>query len=129
MGVPPFLLASSVKAVIAQRLVKKLNPATRIKQELDPQLKQALGLTTSATSVFQADENLPINQAYSGRLGVYEIITLDQQLKAMIHQNKSEDEMSEVAHQTHPSIETDAREKLLAGLTSVDEILRVIHSG
>ncbi len=129
MGVPPFLLASSVKAVIAQRLVKKLNPATRIKQELDPQLKQALGLITSATSVYQADENLPINQAYSGRLGVYEIITLDQQLKAMIHQNKSEDEMSEVAHQTHPSIETDAREKLLAGLTSVDEILRVIHSG
>jgi len=129
MGVPPFLLASSVKAVIAQRLVKKLNPATRIEQVLDDQLKQALGLPEELKSVYQADDNLPMNQAYSGRLGVYEIITLDQQLKAMIHQNKSEDEMVAVAHRTHPSIEIDAREKLMAGQTSIDEILRVIHSG
>jgi len=62
-------------------------------------------------------------------LGVYEIITLSQQLKTMIHQNKSENEMATVAHHIHPSIETDAREKLMAGLTSIDEILRVIHSG
>ncbi len=129
MGVPPFLLASSVKAVIAQRLVKKLNPATRLKQPVDAQLRDALGLPDSVDTVFQADDRLPINQAYSGRLGVYEIITLDQQLKTMIHQNKSENEMATVAHQTHPGIETDAREKLVQGLTSIDEILRVIHSG
>ncbi len=129
MGVPPFLLASSVKAVIAQRLVKKLNPATRIKQTLDAQMKQTLGLPPETESIFQADDNLPMNQAYSGRLGVYEIITMGQQLKTMIHQNKSESEMEKVAHQSHPSIETDAREKLMAGLTSIDEILRVIHSG
>lgn len=129
MGVPPFLLASSVKAVIAQRLVKKLNPDTRIKQTVDAGLRQALGLPDAIESVYQADENLPINQAYAGRLGVYEIITLNQQLKTMIHQNKSENEMATLAHQIHPSIETDAREKLMAGLTSVDEILRVIHSG
>ncbi len=129
MGVAPFLLASSVKAVIAQRLVKKLNPATRQPQSLDKQLQQALGLPPEVNTVYQADETLPINQAYAGRLGVFEIITMDQALKTMIHQNKSEADMASLAHQKHPSIEIDARQKLQAGLTSIDEILRVIHSG
>ena len=129
MGVPPFLLASSVKAVVAQRLVKKLNPENRLIQPLDQQLKDALGLPAEVTQVYQADENLPINQAYAGRLGVYEIITMNPQLKSMIHQNMSEGEMAKLAHQSFPSIQQDAREKLAAGMTSVDEILRVIHSG
>ncbi len=127
MGVAPFLLASSVKAVIAQRLVKKLHPDTRQSQPLDAQMRQALGLPETVSEVFQADENLPINQAYAGRLGVFEIITMDQTLKSMIHQNKSEAEMAAQAHQRHPSIEADARQKLMDGLTSVDEILRVMH--
>ncbi len=129
MGVQPFLLASSVKAVIAQRLVKKLNPQTRLPQALDQQMIEALALPSGAKAVYQADESLPVNQAYSGRLGVFEIITMDEQLKRMIHQNRAENEMAEYAHRTHPSIEADAREKLLAGQTTVDEILRVIHSG
>ncbi len=129
MGVPPFLLASSVKAVIAQRLVKQLDPETRIPQALDAQMIQALSLPSDTTSIFQADETLPVNQAYSGRLGVFEIITMDQQLKSMIHQNKAESELAAYAHQVHSSIQADAREKLLAGQTTVDEILRVIHSG
>ena len=129
MGVAPFLLASSVKAVIAQRLVKRLNPSSRKPQLLDAQMKRALCLPDDAVSVYQADDSLPINQAYSGRLGVFEIITMDQTLKTMIHQNKAESEMADYAHQTHASIEADARDKLMAGQTTIDEILRVIHSG
>lgn len=129
MGVPPFLLASSVKAVIAQRLVKKLNPQTRLIQQIDAATRTALNLPSEVTQVYQADDGLPVNQAYAGRMGVFEIITLDQQLKTMIHQNKAENEMAAYAHQSHPSIEIDAREKLLAGDTSIDEILRVIHGG
>ncbi len=129
MGVPPFLLASSVKAVIAQRLVKKLNPQTRIPQVVDESMRAALNLPDNVSSVFQGDDNLPVNQAYSGRMGVFEIITMDQQLKTMIHQNKAESDMTQYAHQSHASIEDDARLKLMAGETSIDEILRVIHSG
>ena len=128
MGVAPFLLASSVKAVIAQRLVKRLNPNTRKPQELDESMKQALALATDFGQVFQADDSLPVNQAYSGRLGVFEIITMDETLKTMIHQNKAESELARYAHQKHPSIQIDAKEKLLAGETTVDEILRVMHS-
>ncbi len=129
MGVAPFLLASSVKAVIAQRLVKRLNPDTSKPQVLEEPMKKALALSGDTSQVFQADESLPVNQAYSGRLGVFEIITMDETLKSMIHQNKAENEMARYAHQIHPSIQADAREKLLAGKTTVDEILRVMHSG
>jgi general secretion pathway protein E len=129
MGVPAFLLASSVKAVMAQRLVKKLNPETRQIQPVDDQLRDLLGLPPEVRQIYQADDSLPINQAYAGRIGVYEIITMNQQLKTMIHQNESEAELAKVAHQYHPGIEDDARDKLIAGLTSVDEIIRVIHSG
>ncbi len=129
MGVPQFLLASSVKAVIAQRLVKRLDQNTKVPHVLDAASKRALSLPDEVSTVYQADDSLPVNQAYAGRLGVFEIITMDQQLKSMIHQNKAESEMAEYAHQTHPSIQADAREKLLAGETTVDEILRVIHSG
>ena len=124
MGVPPFLLASSVKAVIAQRLVKKLNPDTRQPVAVDAGMRTALGLPDSAQQVYQANDQLPVNQAYAGRLGVFEIITMDSTLKSMIHTSQSEQEMAQYA-----DIATDARQKLLAGLTSVDEILRVIHSG
>ncbi len=129
MGVPPFLLASSVKAVVAQRLVKKLNPQTRLPQTVDTTTRTALQLPDHVSEVYQADERLPINQAYAGRMGVFEIITMDQHLKTMIHQNKAENEMAAYAHDLHPSIEADARDKLVSGDTSIDEILRVIHSG
>jgi len=129
MGVPPFLLASSVKAVIAQRLVKKLNPKTRQPVSVDAAMRTALGLPDSVQQVYQANDQLPVNQAYAGRLGVFEIITMDSTLKTMIHTSQSEQEMADYAHQHHADMATDARQKLLAGLTSVDEILRVIHSG
>lgn len=129
MGVAPFLLASSVKAVIAQRLVKRLNPTTKKPQRLEESMKRTLDLPSDMTSVFQADDSLPVNQAYSGRLGVFEIITMDQTLKTMIHQNKAESEMADYAHTIHASIQTDARDKLMAGDTTIDEILRVMHSG
>jgi len=129
MGVAPFLLASSVKAVIAQRLVKQLNPATKKTHVIEASMRRTLGLADDVSSVYQADDSLPVNQAYSGRLGVFEVITMDETLKTMIHQNKAENEMADYAHRTHASIETDAREKLIAGDTTVDEILRVIHSG
>ena len=129
MGVPPFLLASSVKAVIAQRLVKKLNPKPRQPVSVDAAMRTALGLPDSVQQVYQANDQLPVNQAYAGRLGVFEIITMDSTLKTMIHTSQSEQEMADYAHQHHADMATDARQKLLAGLTSVDEILRVIHSG
>ena len=126
MGVPPFLLASSVKAMIAQRLVRRLNPAHRIEQALTPQSREALGLPDNVMRIYQADEQLLIQQAYSGRIGIYEIITMTEQLKQLIHQQQNEQVLAAEARQHFAPMAADAREKLLAGITSADEIMRVL---
>ena len=126
MGVPPFLLASSVKAMIAQRLVRRLNPAHRIKQALTTQSRETLGLPENVEHIYQADEHLPIQQAYSGRIGIYEIITMTENLKQLIHQQQNEQVLAAEARQHFAPMAADAREKLLAGITSADEIMRVL---
>ena len=126
MGVPPFLLASSVKAMVAQRLVRRLNPEHRIEQALTTQSRQSLGLPAEVTSIYQADDQLPIQQAYSGRIGIYEIITMTDPLKQLIHQQANEQQLTAEARQQFAPMAADAREKLLAGITSADEIMRVL---
>ncbi|MCW8869634.1 MAG: type II secretion system ATPase GspE [Proteobacteria bacterium] len=126
MGVPPFLLASSVKAMIAQRLVRRLNPEHRIKQQLTNQSRKTLGLSDDVSFIYQANDQLPIQQAYSGRIGIYEIITMTEGLKQLIHQQKNETELSAEARKHFAPMAADAREKLLAGITSADEIMRVL---
>lgn len=128
MGVAPFLLASSVKAVIAQRLLKKLNPETKLEQAITPQLKDSFNLSPELKHIYQADARLPIHQAYSGRIGAFEVIKIDEQLKTMIHQGASEQSMEQTAHQDTPSIKQDAIDKLTAGLTSADEVYRILHA-
>ncbi len=127
MGVPPFLLATSIKAVVAQRLVKRLNPKHRKAQQVTAQLRTALGIPEEIETIYQADDSLPINEAYAGRLGVFEVIQLNDELRTMIHQGASELELADKAHLLFPSIKTDAVEKLCAGLTTADEIFRVMY--
>lgn len=126
MGVPPYLLASSIKAVVAQRLVKKLNPAHRIPVTVTDDMRQTLAIPEHIDTIYRADDSLPMQTAYSGRLGVFELIQLNDELRQMIHQGASEMALAQTAHQHHPSIKQDATDKLCQGLTSADEIFRVM---
>lgn len=125
MGVPPFLLASSVRAVIAQRLVRKLNPSTRLSIQPDQKTRELFNIPQKIENIYQANDRLPLNEAYNGRIGLYEIIELDETLKSMIHSNQAEQKLAQYAHTIHPSIQRDGRDKILSGATSVDEVLRV----
>ena len=125
MGVPPFLLASSVRAVIAQRLVRKLDTDTRITVQPDQKIREMFNIPETTQYIYQANDQLPLHEAYNGRIGIFEIIELDDQVKSMIHEGASEQAIGQYAHGIYPPIQSDGRDKLLKGLTSVDEILRV----
>ena len=125
MGVPPFLLASSVRAVIAQRLVRKLDTDTRVAIQPDQKIRELFKIPDSSQYIYQADDKLPLHEAYNGRIGIFEIIELDDAVKSMIHEGAAEQSIAEHAHTLYPPIQADGRDKLLKGLTSVDEILRV----
>ncbi|HFC30553.1 MAG TPA: type II secretion system protein GspE [Oceanospirillales bacterium] len=123
MGVPPFLLASSIKGVLAQRLVRVLNPNTKIAYQ--PDAKECELFNIKPQTLYKADDRLNIQQAYSGRTGIYELIKVDEKMKTLIHQGASEQQLEAHARQFSASIRADAVAKMCQGITTADEILRV----
>jgi general secretion pathway protein E len=62
---------------------------------------------------------------FRGRIGIYELIVIDEELRERIHDRASEQEMTRIVRKTCPSIRDDARDKVLSGVTTVQEVLRV----
>ena len=127
MGVEPFLLSSSLIAVMAQRLVRLLCP--HCKQAAEPTLaeRQLLQLTLDdAATICRAVGCRQCNMTgYRGRTGIYELIEIDDELRALIHEGIGEQAMLESARRHYPGIAADGRQRVLAGDTSIEEVLRV----
>ena len=113
MGVEPFLLSSSLLGVVAQRLVRKLCPQCR---QPDP-----------VTKGWRAVGCLACNRTgYSGRTGVYELLTVDDQIRALIHRSASEAEVRASAVASGMlSMREDGKRWVQSGVTSLDEVVRV----
>ncbi len=127
MGVEPFLLSSSLVAVMAQRLVRLLCP--HCKQSADPTSaeRELLRLKADETQTFcRATGCKQCNMTgYRGRTGIYELIEIDDELRALIHEGVGENVMLESARRYYPDMATDGRQRILAGDTSIEEVLRV----
>ncbi|HET9484326.1 MAG TPA: type II secretion system ATPase GspE [Xanthomonadales bacterium] len=127
MGVEPFLLSSSLVGVLAQRLVRVLDPALREAYRATPTELAAFGRdpTEQVTLYRPGPAAVGKNGGYKGRTGVYELVVLDETLRRMIHDGASEAQMDAHARTRTPSIAADGWAKCVAGITSVDEVLRV----
>ncbi|EGG99333.1 General secretion pathway protein E [gamma proteobacterium IMCC2047] len=66
---------------------------------------------------------------YRGRTGIFEIVVIDDQLRTLIHNCSAEAELIRYARQHSPSIRSDGRHRVLAGITSLEELLRVTQEG
>jgi general secretion pathway protein E len=124
MGVEPFLLASSLIGVLAQRLVRVLNPATRIPYTAGEYERRLLNIPAGAASptLYRADDT---NQGFKGRTCITELVLVDDTMRTMIHDGAGEHELERYARTLTPSIRDDGRQKILAGVTTVEEVLRV----
>lgn len=112
MGVEPFLLSSSLLGVLAQRLVRRLCPACK-RQDADghwhPVGCEACGHT-----------------GYKGRTGVYELMVADAAVRNLIHQQAAEAELTTAARAAGlRSMREDGERLITAGVTSMEEVLRV----
>jgi general secretion pathway protein E len=128
MGVEPFLLSSSVIAVMAQRLVRLLCPSCKEKYSAGESELALLGVENSDETVtlYRAKGCNQCNQnGYRGRTGIYEIIVIDDQLRLMIHEHAGEHELLKQARKHSAGILDDGRCRVLAGETTVAEVLRV----
>ncbi|KGP62175.1 general secretion pathway protein GspE [Legionella norrlandica] len=128
MGVESFLLSSSIVGLIAQRLVRKLCSHCKIPHQLREEEKLLMGLKPDAdvSQVFEPKGCDYCNHlGYKGRTGIYELITLDETLRGMIHRNEDIQTMENYLRPTTPSIREDGFKRVLCGDTSLAEILRV----
>ncbi len=124
MGVEPFLLSSSLIGVLAQRLVRVLNPETKQAFTAGDYERKLLNLPPEAPSpvLYRAPSD---TQGYKGRTGIYELVLVDDHMRSMIHDGASEQELERYARKLTPSIRDDGRARILSGVTTIEEVLRV----
>ncbi|MGK0442206.1 MAG: general secretion pathway protein E [Pseudohongiellaceae bacterium] len=126
MGVEPFLLSSSVIALMAQRLIRLLcvhckEPYLAGESEL-----ALLNMPGQTAELYRSKGCSHCNNTgYRGRTGIYELIEIDDKLRLMIHEQVGEQQMVEYARESSSSILDDGRQRILAGETTVEEVLRV----
>jgi type IV pilus assembly protein PilB len=130
MGVEAFLISSSLEGVLAQRLVRKICTHCRIPTEISDALReklQATGARTGTTRYFTGrgcDECRGIG--YLGRVGIFELLAIGPELRERILQRRSSAEIKSVAQKTMVTLQQDALQKAAEGITSLEEVLRVV---
>jgi len=125
MGVEPFLLSSSLVGVLAQRLVRVLNPDTKQPYTAGEYERRLLNVPAGAPSPTLYHPSEETTQGFKGRTGIYELVVVDDAMRTMIHDGSSEHELERHARTMTPSIRDDGRAKILSGVTTIEEVLRV----
>jgi len=130
LGIPPYLICSSVMVVVAQRLIRKVCPVCREAFEPDSSMLSDLGITAEQakkTTFYRpvgCDECF--HTGYKGRTGIFEILELDEKLKKMIMSNATHDRIVKQARsQGMSSLMEAGVRKIAAGITTPEEVLRV----
>jgi general secretion pathway protein E len=125
MGIEPFLLSSSLIGVVAQRLVRVLNPETREGYPAGDYERRLLNLAPQDPSPVLYRPGRDGAGGYRGRTGIYELVLIDDAMRTMIHDGVSELDLERHARTMTPSIREDGRTKVLRGETTIEEVLRV----
>ncbi|MFQ3234573.1 MAG: general secretion pathway protein E [Paraglaciecola sp.] len=129
MGIEPFLLSSSLLAVLSQRLVRTLCPDCKTPHTPSDQELVILGakrISDIPHSMFSPKGCAACNQTgYRGRTGIHELLIVDEGIRGLIHNGRGEQAIEKYIRQTTPSIRDDGCAKVLSGVTSLEEVLRV----
>ncbi|HIE50437.1 MAG TPA: type II secretion system protein GspE [Armatimonadetes bacterium] len=133
IGVEPFLIAASLIGVLAQRLVRKICP--KCKEPYNPPMEalERLG--------FEPDPDNPItfyrgrgceecrHTGFKGRTGIFELMSIDAELAELIVKNASAMELREAARaKGMRTLQEDGLKKVLEGITTIDELIRVVQT-
>ena len=125
MGIEPFLLSSSLIGVVAQRLVRVLNPETRVAAAASEYERRLLNVPAEDEAPLIYHPGRDSGNGYRGRMGIYELVVIDDTMRTMIHDGAAEHDLERYARSLTPSIREDGRNKILSGETTIEEVLRV----
>ena len=128
MGAEPFLVAASVRAVLAQRLVRRVCKVCAKRRRIQPSELTMLGLPEdTGFEVTRGEGCHECTNGYRGRMGIFELLTMDDVIREMIMAGATFEQIRDHAAKNtgYQSIRTDGIEKVRQGLTTPEEIARV----
>ncbi|RUO18269.1 type II secretion system ATPase GspE [Aliidiomarina haloalkalitolerans] len=127
MGIEPFLLSSSLLAVLSQRLVRTLCKDCREAHTASPEECELLGIAAdNPPQIYSPQGCAKCNHTgYRGRTGIHEMLVVDEKIREIIHNGKGEQAIEKYARTLYPGIRQDGRDKILKGRTTLEEVLRV----
>jgi general secretion pathway protein E len=134
MGIEPFLVSSSLLAVLAQRLVRRLCPDCREPHDLTEAEAIELGLdfkVTGACTVYRpgsSDCKTCQNTRYLGRTGIHELLIIDDEIRSLVLQRLDSSSIKNAAlKRGFQTLRMDGARQVLEGITSVEEVLLATH--
>jgi general secretion pathway protein E len=132
MGIEPFLVASSMNAVLAQRLVRRVCTKCRESYEATPMELGELGVKNvqGPITLYRAVGcNSCSHTGYSGRINVHELLMVDDTVRSLVMKNSDSGTIRKAAMDKGMlTMREDGARKVLAGITTVQELSRTLHS-
>lgn len=129
MGIAPYLIASAVIGIVAQRLVRQICPKCKVAYKPEKAVFQALGLpaTTERELYRGAGCDYCLQTGYYGRIGVFEILQVDDEIRNLIIKHSSEQKIFDTAvKKGMSSLMQSGIKKIFEGITTVEEVLENI---
>ena len=132
MGVPPYLLAATLGGIIAQRLVRRICPNCREAYHVGQESPEAalLGMGQKDSGTLHRGAGCPAchGSGYSGRVALQEVLVAGDMIREGILEKWPRQKMEELARKNGlRTLEEDGMEKAAAGITSLDEVRRVLY--
>jgi type IV pilus assembly protein PilB len=130
MGVEPYLVSSALDCIVAQRLARKICERCRRPREASPEVLAKMGLPPDAEPVTIYDAvgcKVCSGTGYRGRLSINEVLTVSEEIQRMAVERRPSDEVKKVGvSQGMRTLREDGMEKVRLGLTTLEEVLRVV---
>ncbi len=132
IGTAPYLIASALKGIISQRLVRRICPSCKKPHEATPEELEILGFPSTAKKIIYKGAGCPdcFDTGYRGRTAVYEILMITPRIRDLISVSASRPEIEEAIHRPETnfvSLRDNAVRLVLEGVTTPEEITRVVN--
>jgi len=133
MGIEPFLVASSVEAVLAQRLVRTICKHCKVEQSVDPAYLRRIGFPEAEIGTARFWKGAGCEQCrelgYQGRMGIYELLVVTESVRPLIMNRSPATTIAQRAMEAGMrTLRMDGWNKVKAGITTIEEVLRVTQT-
>jgi len=128
MGIQPFLLAASLRGIIAQRLVKRICTNCKTEYQASQYEKDILELDRDVKLYKGKGCTKCYNTGYSGRIAIHEILKMDKDVRGAITSGKNIDEITMIAEKNGmKTLKDNCKDLVLSGVTTIEEYSQVVY--